>query len=513
MNTADIAPASSVEATARHAPRQGSRRTAQIAIWLFLCFLFLYLSTAKGALDYGDDVSMLQVTEAIATRMAVDVPPTTPGSSIGIDGRSYSKYGLGQSLLALPFYYVGSLLQSAYPSARVWDNHGFLRVAPLIFVLTSLGIVSTAATVCLLYLTSRALSFGHLASVLTALALGAGTFAWHYSRTFMSEPTSMFTALLTFYGLVRYRRGHRARWLLLSGGAAGLAILLRTNNAIVLAPLGLWLLWELRALHRPNVRGGVLHILVWSAPIAVALAVIGTYNLVRFGSVLETGYGAEAHAFTTPLHVGLYGLLLSSGKSVFVYAPILLAGVLSWFHLRRTHAAVAAVLACVVVLYILFYAKFYAWFGGGVWGPRFMVMVLPFFLLGLAAMVQQGLGRPGWILLAGLGAISVFIQAVSVLVPYIPYEGSMESSPELFDRLLWNPAYSPVLVETVSLLQRQYPLDLAAVIYAYPPLAWAQFLALLLAGAGFIAGPLVLRRSAQKRTPYRTSDRGWWSTI
>ena len=166
--------------------RRDRKLTAQIAVWLFLCFLFLYLSTAKGVLEYGDDVSMLQVTEAIATRMAVDVPPLTPGSSVGIDGHRYSKYGLGQSLLGIPFYYVGSLLQSIVPAARVSDDQGFLRIAPLIFMITCLGIVSSAATVSLLYLTSRALSFGHPASVLAALALGLGTFVWHYSRTFMS---------------------------------------------------------------------------------------------------------------------------------------------------------------------------------------------------------------------------------------------------------------------------------------------------------------------------------------
>ena len=77
------------------------------------------------------------------------------------------------------------------------------------------------------------------------------------------------------------------------------------------------------------------------SPILVAILLVGAYNAVRFGSPAETGYGETAQAFTTPLYIGLYGLLLSPGKSVFLYAPILLAAIFGWFPLRRRHAALA----------------------------------------------------------------------------------------------------------------------------------------------------------------------------
>ena len=358
---------------------------------------------------------------------------------------------------------------------------------------------AAAATVCLLYLTSRGLGFGHFASALSALALGLGTFVWHYSRTFMSEPTSMLAASLTFYALLRYTRMPRVRWLLVSGGAAGLAVLLRTSNIAVVAPMGLWLLWELRSLHDPRLPRAPLHAIIWAAPVGLAVAVVGLYNLARFGSVLESGYGKEALAFTTPLHVGLYGFLLSPGESMFVYAPILVTGLAGWFLLRRTHATIAVVLACNVVPYVLFYAKYYMWSGGGVWGPRFLVVILPFCLVGLAALIQKGMGRVGWAVVAALGAVSVFIQVVSVLVPYIPYEAKMEATPELFDRLLWNPAYSPVLAETASLLRREYPLDIAARHYAIPALAWTQLGALGAAAVTFVLGLLTIRQSLHRR--------------
>src|SRR5207245_1934864 len=62
---------------------------------------------------------------------------------------------------------------------------------------------------------------------------------------------------------------------------------------------------------------------------AIALA---TYNFVRFGSILDTGNGlanglsAMRTIFGGDPLVGLYGLLLSPGKSLLVYAPPLVAG-------------------------------------------------------------------------------------------------------------------------------------------------------------------------------------------
>jgi ATP-dependent Clp protease ATP-binding subunit ClpC len=59
--------------------------------------------------------------------------------------------------------------------------------------------------------------------------------------------------------------------------------------------------------------------------LGVAAAIGGHlfYNFARFQDALQSGYGAQqsAAAFSTPLLVGLYGLLLSSGKGLLWFAP------------------------------------------------------------------------------------------------------------------------------------------------------------------------------------------------
>src|SRR5205085_1970052 len=119
----------------------------------------------------------------------------------------------------------------------------------------------------------------------------------------------------------------------------------------------------------------------WCLPIGVAITVVALYNAARFGSAVEGGYGEEAFAFTTPLAVGVSGFLLSPGKSVFAYAPIAVAGVfVGWPLLGRRHAAAAWCAAAATVVHLVFFARYYVWYGGGVWGPRFLVVVLPFML-------------------------------------------------------------------------------------------------------------------------------------
>jgi hypothetical protein len=460
----------------------------RVTIWLFGLFVLIFAGTAKGVLEQVDDVAMLRVTQSIVRDASVAVEPDTPGAMPGVDGRFYTRYGLGQSLLGIPFYLLATRLPQTVPTENVFDPHGFVTASPLAFAVTGVGILSTAASVALLYLTCRALDFGQVGSLAAAFALGLGTFAWFYARTFMSEPPSMLCALLTFYGLVRYSARPGTIWLAVSGAAAGAMLLLRIANAVLLPPLGIWLLWIVW--HQCHKRLRIAALIAWSSPILASLLVIATYNWIRFGTMLETGYADQAQAFDTPLYVGLYGLLFSSGKSLFLYAPILLASVVGWLRLRRGRW----ILAALVIAYLLFYARYDWWYGGGPWGPRFIAVILPFLCLPLATLLPRW--RMAWLGLVALAATSVGVQLLSILVPYLPYEAVMAQDDANYDRLLFHPAYSPILVHARALLHQTYPPDLA---FSYYPSLWlaaAQVAMLLIAAALLIVGlRLVLLRS------------------
>ena len=566
----------------------------------------IYFGTAKGILEEVDDVAMLRVTESIVRSASFAVAPDTPGASEGRDGRFYPRYGLGLSLLGIPFYVVGAALPSDVTTHDVYDPHGFVLATPLALVMTTVGNLSAAGAVALVYLTNRRLRFSPLVSLAAAVAIGLGTFAWFYSRTFMTEAPSMLFTLLTLYGAVRFFLDRGAiRWLVVSGAAAGMLLLLRIGNAVLIPPVGVWVLWtaiqyssvgkgaqgssagkgaqgssagkgaqgssagkgvqsssvgttsaragmgnpsaslavqnptrphHLGARTRWQLSGRDLITLIrqlavplaaWGVPILVSLAIVGTYNLVRFGSLSETGYGEAAQSFTTPIYVGLYGLLLSPGKSVFLYAPILLAATVGWPALRRVYPGLAWTIAAMVTLYVLFYARYDWWYGGGPWAPRFLTVILPLAGLPLAALLAGSahhLARPPTGLPAGgtrpprlaldlapvavaaLAVISVAVQLLGILVPYLPYDATMEQDPIKFDLMLWHPTYSPLVAATRDLAHHTYPPDVAFSYFAIPGLAFVQLAAsatgvVLLALVSVYAARYAHRANAPLRGP------------
>jgi hypothetical protein len=132
-------------------------------------------------------------------------------------------------------------------------------------------------------------------------------------------------------------------------------------------------------------------LIIWIAGLLPGFALAGWYNLARFETLLASGYGSEAFQFTTPLAEGLFGLLLSPGKSVFLYAPPLLLAFPGGFALwRRGERTIVLVIAGLFLSHLLLYARWGQWPGGGVWGPRFLLPVV----------------APVMVLAAGLGILT-----------------------------------------------------------------------------------------------------------
>jgi hypothetical protein len=119
----------------------------------------------------------------------------------------------------------------------------------------------------------------------------------------------------------------------------------------------------------------------------IGVAPLALYDLVAFGNVLEQGYGAKA--FATPLAEGLYGVLASPSRGLLLYSPFLLFAVPAFVRAWRERTAVAVLvrwLGVATLALIVVYASYAEWWGGRVFGARFLTDALPavFLALGLA---------------------------------------------------------------------------------------------------------------------------------
>jgi hypothetical protein len=413
-------------------------------LWLFLFLMAIYLLSYSGIFHSIDEVSVVAMTESLVKHGAVTTDQvwwsnegTVPQVRLGPDGHLYSKKGVGSALLGAPFYWLAMHLPA-------------LGAVQAMMLANS---VVTAATAWLVYACILRLGYSSRVAALTAAGYGLGTMAWPYARYFFSEPLAALGLTAALWGLLSADQTGRARYASLAGAGLGVALLAKVSNGVIwplFLAYGLWIAWrQQRRVAAGGERQSAAFAAAFLVPLVVAVFSLVAYNLGRTGNPLDMGYGAN-EVFSTPLWRGLAGLLLSPGKSLFLYSPLLLAALFGIPALLRRHRSAALLSLGVIAVYPLFYARWFIWDGGWGWGPRFLVPVLPFMSLFLAPVVKRALGpshKLNKALLATLVTLSVGVQTLGVLVDFNRYllmlaDKGIDLSPSLVH---FRPELSPLL--------------------------------------------------------------------
>jgi hypothetical protein len=252
-------------------------------------------------------------------------------------------------------------------------------------------------------------------ATLTVLLFGLCTDWWYQARGLFSEIGAGAFLILSLYltetGIP-----------LLSGLSLGLSVLFRPTN---LLGIPIWFLGVWKKGWR-SLWTGVLIVLGFCGLLA--------YNWLRYKSLLDFGYTNEH--FDAWIVEGLVGVLLSPGRSLFFYSPILILCISGGRALYKMDKVLTGTLLIVIVGYILSAAMWHAWDGGTSWGSRLITPILPLLGIFLAPMVQKAFSpepeKTGFYLslLAGLGfgiqLITLLVNPLQVLIYYtglgpIPY--------------------------------------------------------------------------------------------
>jgi hypothetical protein len=113
---------------------------------------------------------------------------------------------------------------------------------------------------------------------------------------------------------------------------------------------------------------------LWCLPLAASGAAVAWFNWARFGSPLsEAPGGAPVGLATSPVLHGLHGLLASPGRSVVLFAPVVLIGLAGLGGLFRARPVLAGVLVGTALGELLLNAAAAGWPGGVSWGPQVLV--------------------------------------------------------------------------------------------------------------------------------------------
>lgn len=145
--------------------------------------------------------------------------------------------------------------------------------------------------------------------------------------------------------------------------------------------------------------------LVFLAGVVIGALPLALYDQIAFGSPFEQGYGLKP--FITPPLEGLYGLLLSPSRGLFVYEPWTLAALASFVLAWRRSGPVTERLRTLSITWVLFligYALYAEWWGGRVFGPRFLDDFAPVLIVALGWGISQGPLTPTWARIAFFAA-------------------------------------------------------------------------------------------------------------
>jgi len=403
---------------------------SKIHLALFLFFFSVYVLTGQGSIQSADGKIMFLLTQAMVENHSVSFSEIVSLSDT--PGPQYSKYGLGMSVLAIPFYLFGKLLSFLL---------GIEASLATQFTVSMINAMLTALSCLMVFrIATERFEFTLRIGLFLALGFGLSTIAWYYSEDFMSEPATTFFLLSAVYWVTGKDRATRD--LLWAGTFLALAVSCRLAALVVIPGFIFyqWMVWAESA--EKDIKQLVVDLLRPAIPVVAVLMLIMIYNYLRFGGPLETGYEKISGRFL----LGFFGILFSPGKSLFLFNPLTLFGCLASMFFLREQRKTALLFGWLIVSHLVLFSFWHSWQGGMSWGPRLMLVVLPYLILPIGFLLRehkQAVKIP--VLLALVVGILIQLPSVTVNVARYYYEMSRDFGSLGHDQILFSPEYSQLL--------------------------------------------------------------------
>ena len=307
-------------------------------------------------------------------------------------------------------------------SGRVWSEQENSSYFTRLFALFTNAWV-TALSAVLLFLITRRLGYHSQVALALTILYGLATLAWPYAKYDFAEPGIALALLGTVYFLLRGIQDRELGWLLLGGLiiVCGIAINFVTAiNLIVFAPLPALVTMQSSQRFLRTLAWALARTLVFLAPIGIVglLALTALMSALDLESFVPADLTQSIAArLDLPIWIGLYGNLLSPGKSVFLYAPPLILALFGSLPFIARHKWWSLPFAGIPLLYLLIYSSVGDWYGGSSWGPRYLVPAVPLLLVMAAPILEKAIFDNGVRELraaVALGAAGIGMQIVAV---------------------------------------------------------------------------------------------------
>ncbi len=375
-----------------HDRADGVRRSSRVllhAVALYLVTVSIYVASPVRV--HSDTIWSIPTAVSLLDRGSAaldEYRPTIAQTNYGtyeVNGHSYNYFPLGPSLVALPVLFVfdraaamAELLGDRIPKVRDfsarWRSElhqvGLVNLDNYVPIEGVVAAILVSGAVIFVFLTAQ-LYTSVWAATAVALVFAFGTSAYSTASRLLWQHTPSLLALSAIvYILARPVTGRLA--VLITGILAGAAYVVRPTNSISVIFIALYFgALSLRMLATFLVGAAALLIPFVLYNMRIYSALLPPY--FRAGR-LSVGWGHFVEA--------LLGNLISPGRGLFVYSPVILLGAYGFYRRRRdrgmTHLDYFFLI--IIIGHLVAVSTFSHWWAGHSFGPRFLTDVLPYLM-------------------------------------------------------------------------------------------------------------------------------------
>ncbi|MHA2365312.1 MAG: hypothetical protein ACXAC7_15245 [Candidatus Hodarchaeales archaeon] len=306
------------------------------------------------------------------------------------NGNSLSDKAPGMSFLLVPVYWLAKIIITATGGSNESLSLGLTAIDQFSLSLILFFLVIIAAFgVVRIYDIARLLGASSTSAALIAGIGGWTTLYLTYAPGLFPSTLIAFFLLNIIYHLQKFDTHQRYSDLMIAGIFAGYACVIEYALFLII-PWFLWFIFAKNLFSQSRyIKTNIKQSFLFAVFFIVGVLPLFLYNFILFETPLKTTY-FFSH-WTTSIHfyfdllTGLDILLIRPNKGLFFFNPILIFGFIGWFlsDLPRKYPRQFSLFFSIIFTVILFYAKNFDPTGGVSYGPRYIIPIIPLFILGL----------------------------------------------------------------------------------------------------------------------------------
>jgi 4-amino-4-deoxy-L-arabinose transferase-like glycosyltransferase len=301
------------------------------------------------------------------------------------NGKAYASHEIGNTLFMLPIAFINVIMKDVLSGFVSPDKIVLLQNFILSF---QAGVYSAITATAFFAILHARFLVAKIPSFLATLCLALTTYFWTYSRNLYDGVLSATLLTLSFFLLLTYRQKNKSWYLFGCFICLGFAFITRISMILAILVTCAYLLIA----YRPTLSTRIQEFFLAGLTFLPFIVWQCWYNYLRTGifyqSPVQTAAYAENNALDGNILLGITGVLISPGKSILIYVPLLIVSALLFKKFYQEHQKEAIYISALTILWLVVHSRLRSWYGAWGWGPRHYITILPLIFLPFAVNIE-----------------------------------------------------------------------------------------------------------------------------